>query len=147
MVVLGAAIAGVLGLAPTAQASTSCTSPNADDKVCLFQNAPATDGGVVRIDFLSRPSWVPLQYDNSSHYLYAGDGVLTNVSAAINWDLNSRVAFYYNSNYYGPCFTVAAGGQIGSFARIALSNGRSANDNMNSHHFNRTCGTVYNFGY
>jgi hypothetical protein len=100
-------------------------------------------------NFNSQQNWGSIHYDGTSVRLWAGDGVSNNVSSLDNWDFDSNVAVYYHSGYTGPCFTVAAGGEVSNFAQVPLNSSevphRNANENMNSHHFNRTCGTVYNF--
>ncbi|MER5635683.1 peptidase inhibitor family I36 protein [Kitasatospora sp. NPDC002227] len=137
------AAAGLLALAATgvgvssASASTAC----ANGYLCLYSDSYWS--GAERVDFYSRSTWTNITYAGTNTALYRGDGVGTNVSSVDNGDFSKNVAFYYNSNYSGPCFTVAAGRWIGDFSAIGLSNGLSANDNMNSHHFGYTCGTVY----
>lgn len=141
LVTVAAAASCVVASGSTASA-VECTGEYAYDKVCLHENGGQYLNGMLRIDYYSRSSWANITYNGTSTPLYRGDGVLTNVSGATNWDMDSRIAVYYNSNHSGPCFTIRAGGQV-FFNRIVLSNGRSANDNMNSHQFNVTCGSVY----
>ncbi|MFG2671524.1 hypothetical protein ACPXCP_27220 [Streptomyces sp. DT20] len=142
-VVTVAAVAGAAGFiaAPSASA-VECTSEYAYDKICLFENGGQYLNGKLRIDLYSRSSWANITYTGTSTALYKGDGVLTNVSGATNGDPDSRVAVYYNSNYAGPCFTIKPNGSV-FFKNVGLSNGRVANDNMNSHRFNVTCGSIY----
>jgi hypothetical protein len=132
----GLVAGGLVGLSGTAVA---CTYDNA----CLYSNP--SFGGYVFNNYNSQPNWGAVRYDNGSYALWRGDGVGTNVSSLDNWDPNSRIAVYYNSQYRGPCFTVAAYGSASDFRRVTLSNGSNANDRMNSHRFNYTCGPVYNF--
>jgi hypothetical protein len=144
LVAAGLVAAGFLGFAGTVTAESEvapyqCTRDNA----CLYSNPRFT--GYVRDDFYSRPNWGAIYYDNGPYVLWRGDGVSTNVSSLDNWDLDSRIAVYYNSRYRGPCFTVEAAGAVSDFRQVRLSDGSNANDRMNSHHFNRTCGPVYNF--
>ncbi|MGQ4488171.1 hypothetical protein LRE75_26935 [Streptomyces sp. 372A] len=143
-VVTVAAVAGAAGFiaAPSASAAPECTAEYAYDKICLFENGGQYLNGKSRIDLYSRSSWANITYTGTSTALYKGDGVLTNVSGATNWDPDSRVAIYYNSNYAGPCFTIKPHGIV-FFRSVGLSNGRVANDNMNSHRFNVTCGSIY----
>ena len=138
LLAVGVAIAGLAGFTGTASAAP-CTY----DHVCLWSNAGFT--GYKYDTFYSQPNWGNLRYAGTSIPLYRGDGVATNVSSLDNWDPDSTVAVYYNSLYRGPCFTVAAYGSASDFTRVRLTDGTVANDRMNSHHFNRLCGQVYNF--
>lgn len=134
---------GVVASASNAAAVTpECVVEDAYDKVCLFEDGGQLFGGRQRFDFYSRTSWANITYDGTSLALYRGDGVTTNVSGAINMDPDSRIAFYYNSNYAGPCFTLRPNKGV-FFRAVTLANGKSANDNMNSHQFNAACGTLY----
>ncbi|MFI5530433.1 peptidase inhibitor family I36 protein [Kitasatospora sp. NPDC051853] len=132
-------VAGVGVGVGTAHANPSCP----DAYACLYSDAGFS--GYKRTDFNSRSSWAAVTYDGTSIPLYRGDGVLTNVSSLDNWDKVKPIAVYYNSGWAGPCFTVAVFGQVSDFGGIVLPNGKSANDNMNSHRFGYTCGAVYNF--
>jgi hypothetical protein len=136
-----ASAAGVVGFTGTASAQGPCTVDNA----CLWSGTNFS--GMRFNNFYSQPSWHNVRYDGTNVPLWARDGVAANVSSLDNWDFDSTIAVYYNSGYGGPCFTVAAGGMVSNFARVPLSGvpGGNANENMNSHHFNRRCGTVYNF--
>ena len=140
LVAVGMAVAGVVGLTGTADACTSAGGGH----TCLYS---ARDFGGPRWDdgALSTANWGAHTYIGTNVRLYAGDGSLSNVSSMSNYDFDSNVAVYYNSNYRGGCFTIAAGGQVSDMARIRLSDGTNANDRMNSHHYNRTCGPVHNF--
>ncbi|MFG3491775.1 hypothetical protein [Streptomyces sp. NPDC047972] len=131
--------AGVTLAAP-AQAYT-CTPDNA----CLYSDSDFT--GYVRDDYSSRTNWGNIYYSGTpSIPLYAGDNFLFNVSSIDNWDADTRISVYYNSAHWGPCFKIAAYGYVSNMAYITLSNGKSANDVMNSHLFGDNCsGTVYNF--
>lgn len=141
LLAVGIAVSGLVGIAGTANACTSADGGHA----CLY---PARDfGGGAKWDdgALSTANWGAHTYIGTSIRLYAGDGSLSNVSSMRNYDTNSNVAVYYNSGYRGGCFTIAAGGRVSDFARVRLSDGTNANDRMNSHHYNRTCGPVHNF--
>lgn len=130
---------GLVGVTGTANAAGPCTFQNA----CLWSGINFT--GSRFNNFNSQPNWGNIRYDGTSVPLYRGDGVGTNVSSLDNWDPDSTIAVYYNSGYRGPCFTVAAFGQVSDFGRARLTDGTGANERMNSHHFNVRCGTVYNF--
>ncbi|MCX4783236.1 peptidase inhibitor family I36 protein [Streptomyces sp. NBC_01264] len=131
--------AGVAMGAP-AQAVPVCTPDNA----CFYSDANFT--GFERDDFTSRSNWSAITYDYApTRLLYAGDGVADNVSSVNNMDPDTKISVYYNSGYAGPCFKVAAYGLVDNFAKITLSSGRTANDNMNSHNFSNNCaGNTYN---
>jgi hypothetical protein len=134
----GLAVGAVVGLAGTADACTSAGGGH----TCLY-SASNFNGSRYDDGALSRPDWGALTYIGTNVRLYAGDGSLSNVSSMSNWDQNSRVAVYYNSNYRGPCFTIEAFGSVGNMYDAILTDGSRANDRMNSHHYNRTCGRVY----
>ncbi|GAA3000951.1 hypothetical protein GCM10020229_11450 [Kitasatospora albolonga] len=138
------AVAGLLAVAAvgtgvgTAVASAPCTPNNA----CLYSDANYQGG---KFDNFNRqPNWGQVTYNNGIQ-LYRGDYVATNVSSLDNWDLAQNIRVFYNSQYRGACFTVAAGGEVSNFAYVTLSDGTNANDRMNSHIFGGTCGNVYNF--
>ncbi|MFD7321161.1 hypothetical protein ACFV9D_08705 [Streptomyces sp. NPDC059875] len=130
---------GVVTAAPTQAAS--CTPDNA----CLYSDADF--GGYKRDDYSSRHNWEIIYYPGTPDIpLYRGDGYLFNVSSIDNWDTDTRISVYYNSQHFGPCFKIAAYGYVSNMAYINLSNGKTANDVMNSHLFGNNCsGTVYNF--
>ncbi len=140
LLAVGMAVAGLVGVTGTANACTSADGGHS----CLYSAANFTgmrwDDGA-----RSTPNWGAHTYIGTSVRLYAGDGSLSNVSSMRNYDTNSNVAVYYNSNYRGGCFTIAAGGRASDFARIRLTDGTNANDRMNSHRYNYTCGPVHNF--
>ncbi|RSM64467.1 hypothetical protein DMH04_51255 [Kibdelosporangium aridum] len=138
-----AAVAGLatVGLATTA--TTAAAAPCTLNNACLWSNPGF--GGYRFNNFYSQSNWGAVNYDGTTVRMWRGDGVATNVSALDNWDSDSRIAVYYNSGYRGPCFTVANFGSASDFRRVRLTDGTNANERMNSHHFNRTCGTVYNF--
>jgi len=134
---VGLMMASLLSFAGTGKAAV-CTY----DHSCMFSNASLTgywydDGG------LSRPHWDAVAYRSTSIRLWAGDGVYNNVSSMDNWDPNSTVAVYYNSNYAGACFTIRAYGTVHDFSFVTLNNGTRANDRMNSHRYNYNCGPLY----
>ncbi|MEU9298427.1 hypothetical protein [Streptomyces sp. NPDC048266] len=131
--------AGVITAAP-AQAA-SCTPDNA----CLYSDADF--GGYKRDDYSTRTNWANIYYPGTPNIpLYAGDNYIFNVSSMDNWDTDTRISVYYNSAHWGPCFKIAAYGYVSNMAYITLSNGKQANDVMNSHLFGDNCsGTVYNF--
>lgn len=133
------AVAGLAGLAGTANACTSADGGHS----CLHSAANFTGS---RFDdaAASTANWGAHSYIGTSVRLYAGDGSLSNVSSMRNFDPNSTVAVYYNSNYRGPCFTITANGRASNFANVRLSDGTTANDRMNSHHYNQRCGPLVN---
>ncbi|MEU9298428.1 hypothetical protein [Streptomyces sp. NPDC048266] len=127
-------------MAAPAQAA-SCTPDNA----CLYSDADFS--GYIRDDYSSRSSWESINYDGAPNILlYWGENNPRNVSSVDNWDTDTRISVYYNSQWLGPCFKIAAYGYVSNMAYITLSSGKSANDVMNSHLFGNNCsGTVYNF--
>jgi hypothetical protein len=140
LLAVGIAVAGLAGLTGTANACTSADGGHS----CLYSAANFSGS---RWDDGARSTvrWGDHSYIGTSVRLYAGDGSLSNVSSMRNYDPNSTVAVYYNSQYGGPCFTIAANGRASDFSRVRLSDGSNANDRMNSHQYNVRCGTVYNF--
>lgn len=131
----GAAVA----MAAPAQADV-CTPEN----VCLWSDGNFK--GEKRDDFNSRTNWSTITYGGTSLPLYRGDNVISNVSTIDNWDPDTKVSVYYNSGYAGPCFRVAAYGRVSDMSGITLSNGKSANDVMNSHRFGDWCnGATYDY--
>jgi hypothetical protein len=116
-----------------AQAAFACSTGNA----CLYSDADFR--GHHYETFYSTPNLGNVRYAGTSVPLYAGDGVLNNVSSLDNWDFDHPIAVYYNSGYRGPCFNIPTGGSNRDFSTVRLSNGKSANDNMNSFHFNYHC--------
>lgn len=140
LLAVGLAVSGLVGLAGTANA---CTTEDGGH-TCMYSAADLT-GFRWDDDAKSTERWADHSYIGTSVRLYAGDGVPNNVSSMDNWDRDSTVAVYYNSRYRGGCFTIAAYGQVSNMARIRLTDGTNANDRMNSHHYNRTCGPVHNF--
>jgi hypothetical protein len=140
LLAVGLAVSGLVGLAGPANACTAADGGH----TCLY-SAAGFSGSRWDDGALSTEKWADHSYIGTSVRLYAGDGSLSNVSSMSNWDFDSNVAVYYNSGFRGGCFTIAAGGQVSDMARIRLSDGTNANDRMNSHHYNRTCGPVHNF--
>jgi hypothetical protein len=128
------------GIAVAAPAQAEC----AFDHACMHSDAGF--GGYEREDYNSRNSWANILYDGTSIPLYAGDYVPSNVSSIENRDPDSVISVFYNSGWAGPCFKIAANGAVSNMDGIALTNGKAANDNMNSHRFGNYCsGTTYNF--
>jgi hypothetical protein len=132
MLAVGAA-ATVAVVAPADAALASCRT----DYACLYSNADF--GGYKYETFYSTTNLGNVNYGGTSLPLYSGDGVNSNVSSLDNWDFDSPITVYYNSGYRGPCFEIPAGGAKYDFASVRLSNGKTANDNMNSFHFNYHC--------
>ncbi|MCX4783234.1 hypothetical protein [Streptomyces sp. NBC_01264] len=130
------------GIVMAAPAQAICTT----DNVCLYADSDFNEGGYKRDDFSSRTNWSNITYGGTGIALYRGDNVVSNVSSIDNWDWDTKVSVYYNSGYAGPCFKVSAYGHLSNMADIYLSNGKYANDVMNSHNFSDNCaGTTYNF--
>lgn len=125
--------AAVAVVAPADAAMAACPY----DWACLHSGANFS--GYHYNSYYSQPNLGNLRYAGTQIPLYAGDHVPSNVSSFENNDPDSPVAVYYNSSYRGPCFTISAGGGYSNFAVIPLSNGLTANDNMNSFHFNQYC--------
>jgi hypothetical protein len=133
MLAVGAA-AAVAVVAPADAALAACKTGDA----CLYSNAGFQ--GYKYQTFYSTPNLGSVRYDNAASVpLYSGDGMGTNVSSLDNWDFDHPITVYYNSGYRGACFEIPTGGSARDFSTIRLSNGLSANDNMNSFHFNRHC--------
>jgi Peptidase inhibitor family I36 len=126
-VVTAAAVVG------PAEAALACSTGDA----CLY--SAANFGGYHYETFYSQPNLGNVRYAGTQIPLYAGDHVPSNVSSLDNWDFEHPIAVYYNSGYRGPCFEIPTGGAERNFANRRLSNGLSANDDMNSFHFNRHC--------
>ncbi|MGW1775072.1 hypothetical protein [Streptomyces sp. NPDC002104] len=131
---------GAVLMAAPAQAA-SCTPDNA----CLYSDSDF--GGYKRDDYSSRSKWEDIYYAGTPNIpLYWDDNYLFNVSSIDNWDTDTRISVYYNSQWLGPCFKIAAYGYVSNMAYITLSSGKQANDVMNGHLFGNNCsGTVYNF--
>jgi hypothetical protein len=142
LVAVGIAAGSLFGLAGTAQAACQA------EWACLYSHNNL--GGYKYTSFNSQPNWGSLRYGGSGSNIPLWNGSDTgfyNVSSMENKDHNSPIAVFYNSEYRGSCFTIRSSGTVLDFANVRLAGGTKhnwvANDMMNSHHFNQTCGTVY----
>lgn len=122
VVLAAGVVAGLAGFAGAARAVDS-TCPSGE--VCLWSGANYTGARFA----------VPTD----------GRWPAFTISSVNNRDVNSSVAFYYNSNQRGACFTVAASGRVPDLTRVKLSDGSAAYGRLNSLAFNRTCGPVHEF--
>ncbi|MGW2304764.1 hypothetical protein [Streptomyces sp. NPDC001809] len=128
------------GISMTAPAQAAACTP---DNACLYSDSDF--GGLKRDDYSSRSSWASTSYDGfPDAFLYWSENHPLNVSSLDNWDVDTRVSVYYNSQWLGPCFKIANYGSVTNFAYITLSGGKNANDVMASHLFGNNCsGIVY----